>query len=266
MGKPGPTSDRSCSGALSRHIVHRVAVYSGHGSAANYDNVLPKMAKQDFAFSASTNTRFLDWKAAQLAYYNHPNNHSRDRCPQLWSTDLENNPLFGHECHAMPLCPNGGCKQCGGVRPIYAPGWFPGQGAIIGEEFNGEGYCVGKGAAPHTKKYACMQLNLAWCSCPDAQALIAKYPPKNDIDPDPGRAQSMCAKCPTFGAYPNGCATSPGHACCQFAAAEWDVAAAAVAAATLRGEACGAGQKGGHRCRTFPIECDNAATNVGKSC
>ena len=48
MGKPSQSSDRSCSGALSRHIVHRVAVYSGHGSAANYDNVLPKMAKQDF--------------------------------------------------------------------------------------------------------------------------------------------------------------------------------------------------------------------------
>ena len=66
MGKPGPTSDRSCSGALSRHIVHRVAMHVPAQGGVHFDAVVPKMAKQDFAFPASTRTMFLNWKVKPL--------------------------------------------------------------------------------------------------------------------------------------------------------------------------------------------------------
>jgi len=80
MGKPGQTADRSCSGALSRRIAHRVSMHVPLHNGVHFDAVVPKMAKQTFAFPASLRTRFLNLKEAPAAYYNHPNNHSRDRC------------------------------------------------------------------------------------------------------------------------------------------------------------------------------------------
>ena len=237
MGKPGPTTDRSCSGALSRHIVHRVAMHVPDQGGVHFDAVVPKMAKQDFAFSASTNTRFLDWKAAQLAYYNHPNNHSRDRCPQLWSTDMENNPLFGHECHAMPLCPNGGCKQCGGQRVV-------GGGAFARVESNGEGYCVkGVGGGSHQ----CFPLNMKECTAPADVRYAWTFDNASDY---------VTAVC---GSLPIG---TPCDAVAQ--ALFWAYAKAWPD--THPFQACGGGQLPGYRCRAWPTDCDNAAANVGESC
>ena len=66
MGKSGPTSNKSCSGALPRHIVHRVAMHVPLHGGVHFDAVVPKMAKQDFAFPASLRTTFLNWKVKPL--------------------------------------------------------------------------------------------------------------------------------------------------------------------------------------------------------
>ena len=244
MGKPGQTADRSCSGALSRRIAHRVSMHVPLHNGVHFDAVVPKMAKQTFAFPASLRTRFLKWKGAPAAYYNHPNNHSRDRCPQLWSSDLKNNPLFGHECHAMPLCPNGGCKQCGAQRGVLG-----GTGYL---EFNGEGYCVGEvdgtTIPPSTKKYACMPLNMKECTAPADVRYAWTFDNATDY---------VTAVC---GSLPIG---TP----CDAVAQAFFWAYAKAWPDTHPFQACGEGQLPGYRCRTFPIvECDKAAANVGESC
>lgn len=76
MGKPGPTSDRSCSGALSRHIVHRVAMHVPI-KKRHFDAVVPKMAKQTFAFPASTRTMFLNWKVKPIAIHDEKMRHAK---------------------------------------------------------------------------------------------------------------------------------------------------------------------------------------------
>ena len=96
MGKPSQSSDRSCSGALSRRIAHRVSMHVPLHNGVHFDAVVPKMAKQTLAFPASLRTRFLNWKEAPAAYYNHPNNHPRDRC--TGPKDLV------HEAPCQPFC------------------------------------------------------------------------------------------------------------------------------------------------------------------
>ena len=75
MGKPSQSSDRSCSGALSRHIVHRVAMHVPDQGGVHFDAVVPKMAKQDFAFPASTRTMFLNWKVKPLEVHHERQRH-----------------------------------------------------------------------------------------------------------------------------------------------------------------------------------------------
>lgn len=108
MGKPGLTADRSCSGALSRRIAHRVSMHVPLHNGVHFDAVVPKMSKQDFAFPASLRTRFLNWKVAPAAYYNHPNNHPRDRCRAT-------KPCLPHETAPCQW----GCGECckGGCIP-----------------------------------------------------------------------------------------------------------------------------------------------------
>ena len=76
MGKPGLTTDRSCSGALSRHIVHRVAMHVPI-KKRHFDAVVPKMAKQTFAFPASTRTMFLNWKVKPIAIHDEKMRHAK---------------------------------------------------------------------------------------------------------------------------------------------------------------------------------------------
>ena len=66
MGKPGPTTDRSCSGYLPRYIVHRVHMQPNRNDP---NGMAPKMTKQTFAFAASLRTRFKVW--AQQPYIVH---------------------------------------------------------------------------------------------------------------------------------------------------------------------------------------------------
>ena len=76
MGKPSLTTDRSCSGALSRHIVHRVAMHVPW-QKRHFDAVVPKMAKQTFAFPASTRTMFLNWKVKPTAIHQERVRHAK---------------------------------------------------------------------------------------------------------------------------------------------------------------------------------------------
>ena len=77
MGKPGLTTDRSCSGALSRHIVHRVAIHVPAQGGVHFDAVVPKMAKQTFSFPASTRTMFLNWKVKPIAIHDEKMRHAK---------------------------------------------------------------------------------------------------------------------------------------------------------------------------------------------
>jgi hypothetical protein len=100
MGKPGPNTDRSCSGYLPRYIVHRVSM-----KPLNDPNgMAPKMAKQRFAFDASTRTRFLKWAQFPAHVY-----HDRNRGKCKFA------PL--EMCHGPGarscICPVG--KVCGNI-------------------------------------------------------------------------------------------------------------------------------------------------------
>ena len=112
MGKPGQSSDRSCSGALSRRIAHRVSMHVPLHNGVHFDAVVPKMAKQTLAFPASLRTRFLNWKEAPAAYYNHPNNPPGRRCASAPINKC-------HENFCMPFCngkagPDNNQNQCRG--------------------------------------------------------------------------------------------------------------------------------------------------------
>ena len=106
MGKPGPTSDRSCSGALSRHIVHRVAMHVPAQGGVHFDAVVPKMAKQNFAFPASTRTMFLNWKVKPLEVHHERVRQGRGR---LFPVDFSCrthlcNPLKVGDCLEQGVC------------------------------------------------------------------------------------------------------------------------------------------------------------------
>jgi hypothetical protein len=75
MGKPSQSSDRSCSGALSRHIVHRVAMHVPV-QKRHFDAVVPKMTKTGLMkMPASTRTMFLNWKVKPLEVYHERQRH-----------------------------------------------------------------------------------------------------------------------------------------------------------------------------------------------
>ena len=106
MGKPGLTADRSCSGALSRHIVHRVAMHVPW-QKRHFDAVVPKMAKQTFAFPASTRTMFLNWKVKPTAIHNERVRHAKKVQPHWVPTK------FWQPGNASGFAPGGGCgKHC----------------------------------------------------------------------------------------------------------------------------------------------------------
>ena len=102
MGKPSLTTDRSCSGALSRHIVHRVAMHVPDQGGVHFDAVVPKMAKQNFAFPASTRTMFLNWKVKPLEVHHERQRHKKMPGPCLGSVG---------GCNCDPKAP-GGCNVC----------------------------------------------------------------------------------------------------------------------------------------------------------
>ena len=109
MGKPGPNTDRSCSGALSRHIVHRVAMHVPAHGGVHFDAVVPKMAKQNFAFPASTRTMFLNWKVKPLEVHHERVRHGGPLlCTAFMGQRNRNNP-----CQPYPIH----CTQCGTTQP-----------------------------------------------------------------------------------------------------------------------------------------------------
>ena len=108
MGKPNPqTANTSCSGYIPRYIVHRVAM-SNPRSKDNPDAIVPKMAKQNFAFSASLRTRILTWKIKPREIYEERN---KNRCT---TKDNEGNLLccdtFGKV--GFCTCPPGKSCRC----------------------------------------------------------------------------------------------------------------------------------------------------------
>ena len=108
MGKSGPTSNKSCSGALPRHIVHRVAMHVPLHGGVHFDAVVPKMAKQDFAFPASLRTRFLNWKVKPLdvAYERH--RHKPAYCKCSYCSTQDHGCCEGCKDNTGPVnpCPN----------------------------------------------------------------------------------------------------------------------------------------------------------------
>ena len=76
MGKPSQSSDRSCSGALSRHIVHRVAMHVPAQGGVHFDAVVPKMTKTGLMkMPASTRTMFLNWKVKPVEVHHERQRH-----------------------------------------------------------------------------------------------------------------------------------------------------------------------------------------------
>jgi len=114
MGKSGPTSNKSCSGALPRHIVHRVAMHVPLHGGVHFDAVVPKMAKQDFAFPASLRTTFLNWKVKPLdvAYERH--RHKPTYCKCSYCSTKE------HGCCECPQtkCPTGAPSSDCNTGPV----------------------------------------------------------------------------------------------------------------------------------------------------
>jgi hypothetical protein len=116
MGKPGPNTDRSCSGALSRHIVHRVAMHVPDHGGVHFDAVVPKMAKQNFAFPASTRTMFLNWKVKPLEVHHERQRHKSStllctHAKRVGKKHCQFMPAFCTQCNAAAVTA-GRCKSC----------------------------------------------------------------------------------------------------------------------------------------------------------
>ena len=124
MGNPSLTTDRSCSGALSRHIVHRVAMHVPW-QKRHFDAVVPKMAKQTFAFPASTRTMFLNWKVKPTAIHHESVRHAKKVQPHWVPAKGGKPPPSGFACvaycrphhkHPDRDCtkdnPNAYCNEC----------------------------------------------------------------------------------------------------------------------------------------------------------
>ena len=106
MGKPGPNTDRSCSGYLPRYIVHRVSMNPRNDP----NGMAPKMAKQRFAFDASTRTRFLKWEQFPLSVH-HDRNRGKPHCaaPCVFPNICQRNiTLGGCECQPPTFGPHCG--------------------------------------------------------------------------------------------------------------------------------------------------------------
>jgi hypothetical protein len=114
------------------------------------------MAKQTFAFPASLRTRFLNLKEAPAAYYNHPNNHSRDRCTGP-------KDLCHEKCPCQPFC--GECKKGLCIPQLRCPAAAMGDPARTPGPGPASWNCCSLGGGP--KKWQC---NLCAATACGAQA------------------------------------------------------------------------------------------------